>query len=154
MSAAEQIVKQLHERGERMTIQRRLVIEALSEGCNHQTIGDIQRCIRGRGSDLDESTIYRILQWLKDAGVVSQTDLGTRGIVYELIGITPHHHLICLDCDTIIGVDDTLGSLVRDRLRQEYGFEARVDHLAIYGWCRDCQQHHGAGEPHSPDRRS
>ncbi len=154
MSAAEQIVKQLRERGERMTIQRRLVIEALCEGGNHRTIGDIQRCIRDGGSDLDESTIYRILQWLKDAGVVSQTDLGTRGIVYELIGKTPHHHLICLDCDAIIGVDDTLGSLLRDRLRQEYGFEARVDHMAIFGWCRGCQERREVEAPHTPGRGS
>jgi Fur family transcriptional regulator, ferric uptake regulator len=137
MTSVDSIVKQLQQRGERITIQRRLVIEALCEGGAHLTIGDIQQYIQDHG--LDESTIYRILQWLKAAGVISQTDLGTRGIVYELIGATPHHHMICLSCDAVTGLDDSIGNLLRQKLRHDYGFEARVDHLAIFGWCRECQ---------------
>jgi Fe2+ or Zn2+ uptake regulation protein len=29
---------------------------------------------------------------------------------------------------------------LKDTLRQEYGFEAHVDHLAIFGHCRSCQK--------------
>src|SRR4051812_10178751 len=117
MSTVESIVNQLQQRGERITIQRRLVIVALCQGGEHLTIGDIQQYSQNHGNCLDESTIYRILQWLKDAGVISQTDLGTRGIVYELIGTTPHHHLICLSCDAVIGLDDAVGNLLREKLR-------------------------------------
>ncbi len=144
MISVESILNQLQQRGERLTIQRRLVVEALCEGGAHLTISDIQQHIQGQGNCLDESTVYRILQWLKAAGVVSQTDLGARGIVYELIGAVPHHHLICLSCDAIIGLDDSVGSLLRDKLRRDYGFEARVDHLAIFGWCKECLEHRDA----------
>jgi Fur family transcriptional regulator, ferric uptake regulator len=146
MTTVDSIINQLQQRGERMTIQRRLVIEALCNGGEHLTIGDIQQYIQNHGNWLDESTIYRILQWLKTAGVISQTDLGTRGIVYELIGAMPHHHLICLSCDAIIGLDDSIGNLLRDRLRQGYRFEARVDHLAIFGWCDECWEHRKADQ--------
>ncbi len=121
-----------------MTIQRRLVIEALHQSATHLTINDIQACLQNQGHSLDESTIYRILQWLKSLSIVSQTDLGERGIVYELLGETPHHHLICLGCHAVIGLDDSLASDLRERLQREYGFEARVDHMAIFGWCREC----------------
>src|SRR5437870_4543341 len=107
MTSVESIVNQLQQRRERITIQRRMVIEALCDGGEHLTIGDIQQYSQDHGNCLDESTIYRILQWLKAAEVISQTDLGTRGIVYELIGATPHHHLICLSCNAVIGLDDS-----------------------------------------------
>jgi Fur family transcriptional regulator, ferric uptake regulator len=140
MTSVDNVLNQLQQRGERITIQRRLVVEALCQGGEHLTIGDIQRYIMDHGHRPDESTIYRILQWLKDAGVVSQTDMGSRGIVYQLIGAPPHHHLVCLGCGAIIGLDDRVGNLLRETLRRDYRFEARVDHLAIFGWCAECQQ--------------
>ncbi len=139
MGSVEDILRRVQHEGERMTIQRRLVIEALYRRGSHLTIGDIQACLQKEGHSLDESTIYRILQWLKSLSIVSQTDLGERGIVYELLGETPHHHLICLGCHAVIGLDDSLARDLRERLRRDYGFEARVDHMAIFGWCRECR---------------
>jgi Fur family transcriptional regulator, ferric uptake regulator len=148
MTSVDSIINQLQQRGQRITIQRRLVIEALCNGGEHLTIGDIQQVIQRHGNCLDESTIYRILQWLKAVGLISQTDLGSRGIVYELIGATRHHHLVCLSCDAIIGLDDSIGSLLREKVRHDYRFEARVDHLAIFGWCDECwEQHRKAEQP-------
>ncbi len=138
MVSVDDILRRVHQDGERMTIQRRLVIEALHQSASHLTISDVQECLRKEGHNLDESTIYRILQWLKSLSIVSQTDLGERGIVYELLGETPHHHLICLGCHAVIGLDDSLARDLRERLLRDYGFEARVDHMAIFGWCRAC----------------
>ncbi len=138
MVSVDDILDRVHQSGERMTIQRRLVIEALYQNGAHLTISDIQQCLQSQGHTLDESTIYRILQWLKALNIVSQTDLGEREIVYELLGETPHHHLICLGCHAVIGLDDTLAHDLRERLQRDYGFEARVDHMAIFGWCRAC----------------
>jgi Fur family ferric uptake transcriptional regulator len=50
----------------------------------------------------------------------------------------PHHHLICLSCGTLFEVDDSYFAIVRDRLKQELGFTARIDHMAIYGQCAAC----------------
>lgn len=139
MNTVERILEELRQRGERITIQRRMVIEALCEDYDHLTINDIQKQMQSRGHDLDEATIYRILQWLKAVEVISQTDLGERGIVYELIGSTRHHHLVCLNCHAVIGLDDSFVDQLRDQVRHEYDFEPRVDHMAIFGWCAQCR---------------
>jgi Fur family transcriptional regulator, ferric uptake regulator len=138
MLSVDDILCRVHQAGERMKIPRRLVIEALHQSANHVTISEIQVYLQKQGHSLDESTIYRILQWLKSLRIVSQTDLGEREIVYELLAETPHHHLICLGCHAVIGLDDSLARDLRERLQREYGFEARVDHMAIFGWCRQC----------------
>jgi len=82
-------------------------------------------------------TIYRILQWLKDLRLVSQTDMGAGGMVYQLLS-HPHHHLICLTCGAVTDVDDAYLDDLRRKLGEAYGFTARIDHMAIYGQCHEC----------------
>lgn len=141
MHKRDQVLQALHGRGERVTIQRRLVIEALCEEHGHKTVGDIRAAVRARSpeADLPEPTIYRILQWLKDLGLISQTDMGGAGVVYELLS-TPHHHLVCLSCGAVTDIDDGYFAELRERLQHTHAFAPRIEHMAIYGTCRACGQ--------------
>ncbi|MBN1285726.1 MAG: transcriptional repressor [Anaerolineae bacterium] len=126
----------------RITAQRRLVLEALlSDIKGHHTCEDVTRMVQARGVTLDQSTVYRILQWLKAYGVVSQTDLGMGSDVYCLVAGEPHHHLICLACGAIIDVDDTIFASLRRTLKLAYRFDPRIEHFAIFGTCEKCKPH-------------
>lgn len=138
MEALDKVLEQIQAQGERLTIQRRLVLEALCCQRGHQTIAQIRERIQANGHDLPEPTIYRILQWLKDRRVISQTDMGEASVVYELITTPPHHHLICLNCGKVIEVDDQFFATLRQSLRDCCDFEPRIEHMAIYGTCADC----------------
>lgn len=139
MVSTDELVAQVRARGERMTIQRRLVIEALCEHGAHLAVQDVQQHLAAHGCTVSETTVYRVLQWLKDIGLVSQTDLGQSGLVYQVIAEHPHHHLVCLRCGAIIDIDDSLFDSLRAELRARYAFEPRIDHMAIFGVCRDCR---------------
>lgn len=141
MDPCETVIERLRGLGERITIPRRLVIEALCQQRDHITIRAISDCLRTRGpaGDLSEATIYRILQWLHGLGVVSMTDMGEAGLVYELVE-APHHHMICLGCGAVVTLDDSYFEPLRARLREEHGFHTRIDHMAIYGYCPDCRK--------------
>lgn len=134
------IIESIQARGERITLPRRLVIEALGGSHDHQTIAEIQQRIQERRQSdvVSDTTIYRVLQWLKDLELVSQTDMGRTGIVYGLISIPYHHHLICLTCGTTYTIEDAVFAALREHLQNEYGFAARTDHMAIYGKCQNC----------------
>ncbi|GAB5491852.1 MAG: Fur family transcriptional regulator [Phototrophicaceae bacterium] len=136
----EQIVNFLRQHNERITIQRRLVIEALLNTQAHMTVNDVNVYIRTQQdiNPLAEPTIYRILQWLKDLNLVSQTDMADSGIVYQLIDNNKHHHLVCLDCKKITDVEDSLFDSIRKQLLSQHHFHARIDHMAIYGYCDAC----------------
>ncbi|NDJ61841.1 MAG: transcriptional repressor [Chloroflexi bacterium] len=142
MSKFDNLVQKLRQHGERLTIQRRLVIEALCSSDEHMTINDIQHYIRTNhlAHELSEPTVYRIVQRLKDLRLVSQTDMAGTGIVYQLIDNPPHHHLICLRCGCIIDVNDNYFDDLRQRFLHDFGFEVRIDHMAMYGVCAKCQQ--------------
>jgi Fur family ferric uptake transcriptional regulator len=140
MADVPDVIERIRASGERMTIPRRLVIEALGHSHHHLTIADIQQHMRDCGQDegLSDTTIYRVLQWLKDLELVSQTDMGKGGVVYALISMPYHHHLICLSCGATQTIDDDVLESLRQTIRRDYGFEARTDHMAIYGRCSKC----------------
>ncbi len=138
MNDYERILNHLREQGERLTIQRKLVIEALTDSGAHMTIGAVRQYISTHNQSLTEPTVYRILQWLKDVGVIAQTDIAQSGVVYQVIGAPPHHHLICLHCGALSDLPDALFDSLRAQLSREYGFAARIDHMAIYGYCQNC----------------
>lgn len=139
MNEYDRIVQQLRQQGERLTIQRQLVIQALAIGA-HMTINDVSASIRAAqpSQPLSEPTIYRILQRLKEMEIISQTDMGESGIVYQVIGAARHHHLVCLNCGCTFDLEDQLFDDLRGALNDRYGFKARMDHMAIYGYCSDC----------------
>lgn len=140
MSSLDTVIERIRAGGERVTIQRRLIVEALCATEGHRSIGDIRSWLETTHPEyeLKDATIYRILQWLKDLELVSQTDIGRAGIVYELLGQSYHHHLICLNCGRVINLDDSYLAPLRQALSTELGFKPRIDHMAIYGLCPTC----------------
>lgn len=139
MRTKQELLDYLKHVGERITMPRLAVIEALYELGGHQTTQTIQQYFDEKGISIQEPTIYRVLQRLKDLEIVSQTDLGQSGITYELLSTPHHHHLVCLECGQIQDFDDAAVVLLREHLRQTYDFEPRIDHLAIFGVCQHCR---------------
>lgn len=88
----------------------------------------------------DRATVYRALERFRDLAIMSETDLGDGTRRFELMGPVPHHHLVCLECHRIVVLDDGVIDPVRSEILGRYGFAARIDHLAIYGWCAHCQE--------------
>lgn len=137
----EHLIERLRDQGERITYQRRLVMQALNATQAHMTLQAVTTYLQLEypQANITETTVYRILQWLKDVGVVAQTDLGQTGVTYAWLSSPAHHHLVCLQCGCMMQIDDAIFAPLRQQLRDQHAFEARIDHMAIYGVCADCQ---------------
>lgn len=131
-------VERLRRLGIRVTPQRILVLEALSQG-GHQTAEQVQRWVAVRYPGMNLATVYRTLDMLTEAGLVAQTDLGGGAAAYELVGESPHHHLICARCGQMTEIDDEAVDELRARLLTTHGFQMRSRHLAIFGLCQSCR---------------
>jgi len=140
----------LRTRGERLTPQRLMVLEAI-QGCGHQTAEMIYERVRAVYPYVNIATIYRSLAWMKEQGLIAETDLGTGQIEYEYIGDHRHHHLVCLKCGGREEFADEMVEPLAAGLRERYGFEPRLDHLAVFGVCSHCRGADAAG-PTTPDR--
>jgi Fur family ferric uptake transcriptional regulator len=136
----ETIIEQLQSKGHRMTVPRRWIIRVLCETNSHLTVEDVHHRLIENDIKVDEATVYRTLQWLKENEAVSQTDIGQGADVYCLLDDQPHHHLICLNCNQIVDVSDDLFAGLCETLIEKYRFMPRIDHFAIFGLCEKCQE--------------
>ena len=137
----------LRSAGQRYTTQRRRLIELLADAGSPVSIPDI---LAG-GSGLKQSSVYRNLAALEQAGVVrrlvTDEEFGRYELAEDLIG--HHHHLVCSRCGKMRDVDvpeELERTLERtlDRIAKRAGF-ARVSHrLDLLGLCADCAAEVGA----------
>ena len=139
MSGHSAIMESLREVGYRLTPQRMLIVSIVHESKGHITAEEIHHRVVQQYPYVDISTVYRTLQLLKKLHLVSETDLGGERIQYELSGDEPHHHLICHYCDGTEALDDEVIEPLRARLAERHGFQADMEHFAIFGLCGACQ---------------
>ena len=81
-----------------MTVQRRLVLDALQRARHHTTAEEIARQVRSRHPQIDPSTVYRNLEALEDLGYVTHTHLDDRVTRWHRADVERHGHLVCRRC--------------------------------------------------------
>ena len=138
MSCEQATAQALKDTGHRLTPQRLMILSAIRHASGHKTALEILEDVKESYPFIDASTIYRTLNALKQMRLISETDMG--GGEYQFEWITPlrHHHLICRTCDRVVLLDHKYLVALGDQVMQEHGFEADIDHLALFGTCREC----------------
>ena len=119
-------------------MQRRLVLEALQRSRHHTTAEEIAARIRSKHPQIDPSTVYRNLEALEELGYVTHTHFDDRVTRWHRVGARRHGHLVCRRCGTEREIRLSLLEPVAQRLLEELGFRADLEHSAVVGICRDC----------------
>jgi Fe2+ or Zn2+ uptake regulation protein len=137
-AAAESRVRSV---GQRYTAARRRLVEILDRAGSPLPLPAI---LSGR-RDLKQSSVYRNLAALEQAGVVRRvlTDegFGRYELTEDLTG--HHHHLVCSNCGAVEDVDfapafeATMESELGE-LADRTGFSAVSHRLDLIGLCRSC----------------
>lgn len=128
-----------HQKGLPVTMQRRVILEAVLRRDDHPTADQIYEAVQEQIPQLSRTTVYRTMDTLTELGVIRRVRLtGSRS---RFDGkIRRHHHLICVECDRIMDLDDEdldQLPLPTGKLR---GFEVDDFSVLITGTCPDCQK--------------
>lgn len=134
MSSAD-AAERLRARGQRVTQQRRLVLEAVA-ALGHATPEQIHAEV-GPGADL--STVYRTLDLLEEVGLVQHTHLGHGSPTWSIAEGEVHVHLVCRDCNTVREIPALMVADLQSTLEAKEGFEIDMSHLALTGRCAHCR---------------
>lgn len=141
VDAVDAVLLTLRERGHRITMPRRAVIDALSRAEGHPTVEQITADIAERWPGIHLTTVYRTLETLAEVGVVTHVHLAS-GTAYHLAdtagGMPAHVHAQCRTCHRVIDLPDDVLDDVRRRLDASAGFRLDPHHVALSGLCRDC----------------
>ncbi len=134
----EDVLALVREHGGRVSGPRRLLLEALFEGPDHQTAEDLAMVVQDRAPDVALSTIYRNLDELERLGVLVHSHLGHGPATYHLADAA-HCHFVCEGCGVAVAAPDELFAGLTEAARSRYGFEIDTHHFAILGRSAACR---------------
>ena len=128
--------------GQRYTTKRKDIVGAMVRLGQPAGIPELLRLV----DDLPQSSLYRNLTVLQDAGVVARVMSSQDGGLYELAEhITGHHHhLLCSQCGVVkdVVVPDALEhdlDKTLAKLAKREGFALDRHRLDLIGRCASCQ---------------
>lgn len=120
-----------------LTVQRRVVLEALAARRDHPTTDLLYQEVARRLPGISRATVYRVLEVMVRAGVVRKVWYAGAAARFE-IPHQRHHHLICVVCDKIVD----LRQPALDRLpvpgRAARGFRLLDYSVQFLGVCPRC----------------
>lgn len=132
--------KVLKSAGLRMTSQRALILDIISQGHEHLDADEVYQLARQRQSNLSLSTVYRNLQMLKGLGVVKELHFDESHHHYEAKPSVEHHHLVCLDCGKVVEFGGALSQKMRRDIARKKGFEVTGVEVHMTGYCARCRR--------------
>jgi len=93
--------------------------------------------VRERIPNVSLDTVYRILYWLEDEGLVFRLPISSDRFRFDG-DVEPHHHYVCSECGSIF--DFYSDDVDRIELPTEVMSFGRIErrHLQVSGICRDC----------------
>lgn len=135
--------------GLKVTNQRIAILEVLEDRPGeHLTAEEIYSFVKEKYPEIGLATVYRTIQMLNELEVIDKLNLDDGCVRYEIgnrekDGCHHHHHLICLNCHSVLTFEDDLLEVLEERIQKSLDFKV-VDHeVKLYGYCKACQQAQG-----------
>jgi len=126
-------------KGVALTVQRRVVFQAVLERDDHPTADQILEMVKDRVPGISRTTVYRVLETLADMGVIRR--LHHAGASARFDGkIHRHHHLICKICHKVIDLEDRLLNRTRVSHVSNEGFDIEDFSVHLIGTCSTCRR--------------
>ena len=123
-----------------MTPQRDVLLQVLSSADHHETADKLYRAVRRVLTSVSQATVYRNLQALVHAGVISPLERASEAIRYDA-NPERHHHFICEVCGEVVDVYLAHVSYRLDRKRSALaGRTVTSCDVQLRGRCKRCRK--------------
>lgn len=119
--------------GLRMTGQRRVIAQVLSNADDHPDAEELYRRVSSVDSSISLSTVYRTVRVFEDAGILERHDFGEGRARFETAGTEHHDHLIDIDTGEVIEFRNEDIEHIQERVARELGFTLVGHKLELYG---------------------
>ena len=133
----DQAIALIRESGNRVTVDRRAVVEALAASTDHLTAEQLAEAVWEQHPDINLATVYRTLELLERLEIAFHVHLGHGPSRWHFAGDV-HHHLVCEECERVVEVPDSTFDPLRQRLLDDTGFVIDPHHFSLSGLCRSC----------------
>jgi Fe2+ or Zn2+ uptake regulation protein len=125
------------DQGERCTVQRLVILEAVLDLDNHPTADDVFEVVKDRLPGVAKPTVYRSLEHLARLGVITKACHPGRATRFDP-RIDVHHHLVCLHCNQIVDFENEALDRLAIPDTSGVGFEVSDYRVQLRGICSSC----------------
>ena len=121
------------EKGVRLTDQRKLVAQVMSESEDHPDVDELHKRVNKIDPKISIATVYRTVKLFEEAGIVAKHDFKGNKARYEQAPQEHHDHLIDVNTGEIIEFVNEDIEKLQNKIAKELGYKL-VDHrLELYG---------------------
>lgn len=121
-----------------MTRTRKAVLEFLAYSPKPVDVVEIATQLAKKRIEVDEVTIYRMLDAFLKKGLVTRLDFHEGKFRYELVQ-SDHHHVICESCGIVEDVTDCSIESMEKTIVQKQKFLIKRHALEFFGLCNSCK---------------
>jgi len=136
-ATAEQLADALRARGQRVTSQRLIILEALRDADRHVSAEQVLDAVSTRLPGLSLPTVYATLELFEEMGIVRRVSAGRGAVLFDPRRES-HHHLVCRECGRVEDLDVAPRLDAVTSAAQRAGFEADATEVVVRGRCRAC----------------
>ena len=120
-------------RGLRLTDQRKLIAQVMSESEDHPDVDELHNRVNKIDSKISIATVYRTVKLFEEAGIVAKHDFKGNKARYEQTTEEHHDHLIDINTGEIIEFVNEDIEKLQKQVAEKLGYKL-VDHrLELYG---------------------
>src|SRR5438045_7803882 len=131
----------IQRQGLKRTAQRYLILDVFLRTEDHVSGEDLYQLVREKDPAVGQTTVYRTLRLLTDAGLAREVRFGDGRAHYEHNYKHQHHdHMICSECGKIIEFYSPELEAIQDAMAAKFKFKLTEHLLRMIGVCADCQQ--------------
>lgn len=125
----------------RMTVQRRVILEELQATRNHPTADELFQRVRGRLPNISLGTVYRNLDFLVKSHRARKID-GAGGQCRFDGDLDRHYHIRCMECGRVDDLTSVNAALFDEAEVTAPGYEVMGFRLEFEGLCPGCSGRH------------
>ena len=137
----EVFLNHIQKKGLKRTSQRDLILEVFLRTEAHLSNEDLYQLVKQEDPTVGQTTVYRTLKLLTEAGLAREVRFGDGRTHYEHNYKHQHHdHMICSECGKIIEFFSAELEAIQDAMAAKHKFEVTQHLLRIIGICAECRR--------------
>jgi len=130
-------IEALRNKGYRATPQRIAICRIAIHSREHPSAQSIYNEVKKAHPTVSLATVYKTLQVLRELNLIQELSFPTGQARFDSY-MKPHVNLVCLQCGSIIDLDDlTTGDFVK-RVAAATKFKPNGQRIDVYGICQKC----------------
>lgn len=121
------------DKGLRITEQRRVIAQVLSESEDHPDVEMLHQRAAAIDPKISIATVYRTVRLFEEAGILDRHDFGDGRARYEAAPEAHHDHLIDVETGKVVEFVDPELEALQKQIAEKLGYRL-VDHrMELYG---------------------